>query len=1248
MKKLESKYALLSRKTAKLLVLLFFTIISFSFFGHGDAWADQPGGFVDLTPTAPPSTGGGGGKCFDKYGNRTETGKYAVQCTGYSWMFYQTRLANGQSQAVIFRPAADSVSFDTPAQTVEIPAECSAHEGGGVWIFGSNAMGMVNKYGWAYPEIAYFGNFSFVNGTSSTNDYTYSTSNNLWGHAYVFSYGNSRVYDYSYYGSTSTHKTTEYGHTDKSGYNDQVSHILYYKNEPIYTAVRMDGVPERGDENDKNSAWYHFLQAWKYTHNGQEYDIRANGRDYPDSLRMFCYWPGMDQKYSGKSDVSMSEVGSSSEPVYKTTGVVSSYTNKVATMSVKVGSEVSIVFSHNAYSTEEAENIQWSIAYVDAAGSNYTLKRSMGVHGNTANFKIKEGDKYVGVPANTYRGQYRDNNGSYATRDVYKVTLNKFGVYMFCQRMYVNSTLLTNVCATITVGPQPPTKPKTPPCDFTTGTTDVKSKVINPRRDGEEWLDETYAKPDDTVWWHNCYSPGAQAFAHKTVSGFTGPGGSWNGDGGEGGCSNTTNATKTMTQAYRDVSGHAWTNDYLIKTNSPFRLNNNCIYVEGGNCPKIEDLLFEKPWTGNAGDTAVRTEENNYVVDRVGVIGKTFTDTISTNGTPIMSSWGNDGRGYHPWTACCGCCPCKSGCCGCCTVIRQHTNLYNVGSASDGKKTATSSVKIPFNYTNSASISVSNDVIYSGEKVNVNSVQVVVGKRDNGVVKAEYATQVGKDPDGNKDVAKVQLVAWVTDPNDANTTYQRDYAIIGPNSTNGASGEGNSNANLCDFGYIGQSFECRMMNEYPGGILNKAGELDGVTYNNTVEGTEFTGDYNAFDARAGDYMCMAVGVYPAASAPNNSTDGDKNLNKNGNNSWYISKPACRRIAKEPSFQIVGGSGLYSVKSVEASVSNKRNTLGVFGYTLNAMDAFLPQSDNNAMIYGSWVEQLLNVSGGGVKNVASAAGLGKSTMGGGYGQKGLMDTVFCINDNMVALTIANRFSESNNCQNGSVGFSGIEPPTNNIAALADYWGEGASDGVYNGVNLNYDVGKEVPSGTGKNIRVIKVDSDLAIGESYIDSNKTRVVKAAGDVYINGDIMYHDGSYSSSSEIPKVVIYAKNIYIACNFDRNQVKRIDAALIAEGVIDTCSDSGDDDVNDRNRSVQLLITGFAIAKQLKLKRTYGNTMGIGSGTYYQPATLGSETPAEIINYDTSLLIWGNSMASAEESDTMTVTYQHELAPRY
>lgn len=136
-------------------------------------------------------------------------------------------------------------------------------------------------------------------------------------------------------------------------------------------------------------------------------------------------------------------------------------------------------------------------------------------------------------------------------------------------------------------------------------------------------------------------------------------------------------------------------------------------------------------------------------------------------------------------------------------------------------------------------------------------------------------------------------------------------------------------------------------------------------------------------------------------------------------------------------------------------------------------------------------------------------------------------------------------------------------------------------------------------------------------------------------------------ASASFIPKLIIMAKNIKINCN-----VSRIDGVLIADDTITTCADS--DDINAQKNSRQLKINGAIITGKLVPNRTYGSSYG----NY-------SIIPAEIINFDPSLYLWGelgdNSNEETGEAVTptdgsggsggdayeMNITYTRELPPR-
>ena len=157
----------------------------------------------------------------------------------------------------------------------------------------------------------------------------------------------------------------------------------------------------------------------------------------------------------------------------------------------------------------------------------------------------------------------------------------------------------------------------------------------------------------------------------------------------------------------------------------------------------------------------------------------------------------------------------------------------------------------------------------------------------------------------------------------------------------------------------------------------------------------------------------------------------------------------------------------------------------------------------------------------------------------------------------------------------------------------------------------------------------------------------MVHSDNTVYVRGDIIYND-KYKRYSELPKLVLYGKNVVIDCN-----VKRIDALIIADEKVVTCnnfsSPNGSNNVNDGNlanyaknhineaaNSVQLRINGAVVAKTLIANRTYGAASGANS-----------IIPAEIINFDPTLYMWGG-LGNEEGSDgDLEVTLMKELAPR-
>ena len=143
---------------------------------------------------------------------------------------------------------------------------------------------------------------------------------------------------------------------------------------------------------------------------------------------------------------------------------------------------------------------------------------------------------------------------------------------------------------------------------------------------------------------------------------------------------------------------------------------------------------------------------------------------------------------------------------------------------------------------------------------------------------------------------------------------------------------------------------------------------------------------------------------------------------------------------------------------------------------------------------------------------------------------------------------------------------------------------------------------------------------------IPKGKTYVIRAnGGRVTINRNIRYE--SYSSLSDIPRLIIYAKNIDIAPG-----IERIDGLLVATGSVNTCVRENGSEACDK----QLMINGAVIANRLMRQRNYGAGEGVQS-----------IVPAEIINFDPSLydLTRGSTTSN---TNNMKMVNTIELAPRY
>lgn len=859
-------------------------------------------------------------------------------------------------------------------------------------------------------------------------------------------------------------------------------------------------------------------------------------------------------------------------------------------VSIKVGEEAAVTFSHNLYATKSTENVSWKITRevsgeVNGSGFNqsgyYTIKYDAnGTPPYSANSAAAEVSGKANITQTEEEGlfvankedsrPYTDGSNRFVHRDFYRLTFNKTGTYKFCEYVYVEGTLYTWVCSTIEVksgGGDP--DPEIPDCNslswFSTsdGITSVASAVQNITI-GTGWDKEVYAKPNDDVEWIHCYYPGVQTRYDEIVTRF-----------------HYSHST------YDSYGTHPNTNVQI----SSFGTWQNRFTVSASNFTS-KNGIGSKTNNYVTGDSSMKSLEDPYAIQTGSnsKAGKTLTEKI-TSGSPTSISVTN--YGDHTWT--CDpydCSYTEPYSCGteaepktCYRVVPKtcyrggctHGNSY-IASSRGGTATDKASVLVPYNFINTASIALKETavqgesgtrrIVYAGETATVDKATINVETRYNAVTDGTYATRVNG--------AEVRMLAYTS--NSGTGSAVAGYGTYGSDLCSAISGITHGNCTTDAYYGPGRS-----------GYLNYVENTSGTTEYKFQNGL-----YNVYDVPAGEYYCVVAAVYPY------TVSSDTDMNSYGSDSWYISAPDCYIIAKKPSLQVFGGS-LYTAKNVITNVTAKNVIDGFYGYSST--------NRSNRTIFGSWVEQAVIVPTGRTAGLASGAATGYYSSNGNTrtpsaglgGSKEGTSVNYC---NRIPLTISNSNCTSSMQQAGGYGSYGTPKPTDKAALIERFTG-GDDEGI------NY-----IAAG------------DYNLSTTTIPKGETRVISSTGTVTISGNVVYAD-SYTKLSDVPKLIIYAKNITINCD-----VSRVDAVLIAENNVNTCPSTSYD---ARENSNQLKINGVVIANTLTANRTYGAATGANS-----------IVPAEIIDYDTTLYLWGNSQADADESGRLNITYQHELSPRY
>lgn len=766
--------------------------------------------------------------------------------------------------------------------------------------------------------------------------------------------------------------------------------------------------------------------------------------------------------------------------------------------------------------------------------------------------------------------------------------------------------------------------------------TDLKAK-----NGGGTYKEEIYARPFDTIIWHSCYYPGVQTKAMTQVSDIDGIY-TAGGTGGEqykeprtdGKCEPPIVVNYTqLWWGYENKAGGIWNNKYSFDKNE---LGPGYDSIEFGHGVYAWQAGFEQGTTYDikAGSYHLGSEDVGNPDGRTQEARTYDPRRVDISRWRKPSTYGRykcgeteEGRAVY------------------CTCTNYYKNDIVSASMNQGVGTGGDSdhdmdrvkVLVPYNFENYTDLEVpENEPVYSGEgPITVSEVTYKVGPRYNFITDDTYATIVPE--------AKMRLFMYVA----------KDDSAGGEVSVSGDGCKVIENKQCLQVDGSDNMSKGTPL-KLPLNGSEGPDSLDGdgpIPWSKDLDHLER--QYNAFDASAGDYLCFISAIWPASSGI------DLQMDPKGDDMWRYSEPKCRVIAKKPTFQVWGDS-MYSEGNVKTYIGEKRNIYNAYyvdddkrndNWTEYRNDdkkdkdgnpTYFTKDGAEVKRFGSWVEESLILDTGETTTLASGAATGISTDIFNYAHVGADNGVSFRNRS--PLTFANE--DENRVLFGNVaGKSGIKSLVNgdNVRELVDYW-------VGSGTNRKDCVRKdsitgqscvEIESATGSKIIYVKVSGTDAGGA--VGQNETHLIDADGTVTITSDIKYSDSQYRLLREVPKVIIFAKDVHIKCS-----VSEVDAVIVATGTVNTCYDADGNNYNDPARQNQLRIFGTVMADKIVLGRTYGaaaNKTGEEKDKYGIPS---DGAAAEIFDYDSSLLLWSEFMSGSGESDTLNTVYQRELAPRY
>lgn len=503
-------------------------------------------------------------------------------------------------------------------------------------------------------------------------------------------------------------------------------------------------------------------------------------------------------------------------------------------------------------------------------------------------------------------------------------------------------------------------------------------------------------------------------------------------------------------------------------------------------------------------------------------------------------------------------------------------------------------VKHPYNFAIRLEQNVNgNNVVYAGEEFEATGKVTVAQNSNENQPGASHTTNSSGEfvrssfpLTETSPTTELKMISFTLSPDKLSDGNERDAALRG----------GYTEQEPCAFfsGKIGNDIGCQDLTERSGAVADGSDDVSRNDVGNfylTMEKENFV----VPDVVAGTKFCTALAAYPAHSGNGYTLSSQ----------WNITNANCYVVAKKPTFQVWNG-GVYTSGNIDTSVSVKK------------------MSDGAKHVFGSWSEQLV-IAGRTISNFASGASLGyafgyKFDLPGG-GSSGKLE------DNS-PLTISNS-------QSDAIGNAGFSVSSNIVSLLKSRYADEKKQSSIdiNGLWMGKDSGTKVYYSDD----TVTIKNDICYVDTSVDGGCT--VSDDSIRLIDQNL----GGIDSASQIPQVLIFAKDIKIAPG-----VKRVDAWLIADNELDTCVDF---ETNPMSCNKTLMINGPVFANKLSLHRIAGADAGSGvheegaDPRFQNLANDGSTTPAEIFNLRPDVYLWASAEAQ-KHADAVTV-YTRELAPR-